>query len=342
MTDHVAVLRQFACGERGHLYRGSCPDPIEGFNSRDPECPVCQAIEALASAPSGGEVVLPCDVRLPPATTITAGCKLSTLLSAIELRRENGIVNFPGTAPPSAPVGVGLASALQSMRDRMMTALPPKFGGAFDGDFDTLLEAINALKAGRGQNLAALAQQPAPSAPVPPNAVVWHPIETAPKDNKRPLYLAQFNTETGDLIDLDWDASWEPESESWEIPQVYYVWRSANGRVEEPTHWAYQGLQEPAACVGCEGKPAPENSPCAVCGQQPAAVDGERGLLDAKVVDSLIVANEETHAVAKDLAACLADAVAAGATDIPLTHRAGGALKRYEELAAIAQQAAHD
>ena len=30
---------------------------------------------------------------------------------------------------------------------------------------------------------------------------------------------------------------------------------------------------QPAACVGCEGKPAPENSPCAVCGQQPAAVD---------------------------------------------------------------------
>ena len=28
---------------------------------------------------------------------------------------------------------------------------------------------------------------------------------------------------------------------------------------------------QPAACVGCEGKPAPENSPCAVCGQQPAA-----------------------------------------------------------------------
>lgn len=81
--------------------------------------------------------------------------------------------------------------------------------------------------------------------PVPPSTVAWHPIETAPKDNKRPLYLAQFNTETGDLIDLDWDASWEPESESWEIPQVYYIWRSANGRVEEPTHWAYQDLQQP-------------------------------------------------------------------------------------------------
>lgn len=48
-------------------------------------------------------------------------------------------------APPSAPVGE-LVSALQSMRDRMMAALPPKFGDAFDGDFDTMLEAIRALK----------------------------------------------------------------------------------------------------------------------------------------------------------------------------------------------------
>lgn len=28
--------------------------------------------------------------------------------------------------------------------------------------------------------------------------------------------------------------------------------------------------QKPVVCVGCEGAPKPENSPCAVCGQQPA------------------------------------------------------------------------
>lgn len=72
---------------------------------------------------------------------------------------------------------------------------------------------------------------------------------------------------------------------------------------------------------------------CPYC-KQPAAVDGARELLDAKVIDSLIVANEETRAAAKELAACLADAVASGATDIPLTHRAGMALQRYEALAA--------
>lgn len=66
----------------------------------------------------------------------------------------------------------------------------------------------------------------------------WLPIDQAPKDNKRPLYIAQFSSE-GELIDLDFDAIWEAESESWEIPQVYYVWKSAYGRVEEPTHFAY-------------------------------------------------------------------------------------------------------
>lgn len=86
---------------------------------------------------------------------------------------------------------------------------------------------------------AIAAQQPAPVGVSPPSSVAWHPIETAPKDNKHPLYLAQFNLDTGELIELDWDAAWESESESWEIPEVYYIWRSANGRVEEPTHWAY-------------------------------------------------------------------------------------------------------
>ena len=72
------------------------------------------------------------------------------------------------------------------------------------------------------------------------NNLGWQPIETAPKDNCRPLYLASFNSDTGELMALDWDGSWESESESWEIPQIYYYWASANGSVEEPTHWAYQ------------------------------------------------------------------------------------------------------
>lgn len=52
----------------------------------------------------------------------------------------------------------GLLPALQSMRDRMMAALPPQFGEGFDGDMDTLLETINAIKR---LPAAALASSPA-------------------------------------------------------------------------------------------------------------------------------------------------------------------------------------
>lgn len=68
----------------------------------------------------------------------------------------------------------------------------------------------------------------------------WQPIETAPKDNKRLLYLARFNPDTGALEGIDWDGEWASDSESWEMPQVYWYWSSAHATVEEPTHWAYQ------------------------------------------------------------------------------------------------------
>ena len=68
---------------------------------------------------------------------------------------------------------------------------------------------------------------------------MWQPIETAPKDNKRPLWLARFNDD-GTMQSFDYNGSWESESESWEMPQVYYFWATENGYVEEPSHWAYQ------------------------------------------------------------------------------------------------------
>lgn len=66
----------------------------------------------------------------------------------------------------------------------------------------------------------------------------WQPIATAPLDNKRPLLLAEFVGQ--ELKALDFDGQWMSESESWEMPEVYYFWATAFGRVEEPTHWMYQ------------------------------------------------------------------------------------------------------
>ena len=68
---------------------------------------------------------------------------------------------------------------------------------------------------------------------------MWQPIETAPKDNKRPLWLARFNDD-GTMQSFDYNGSWESESESWEMPQVYYFWATENGYVEEPS---------PVACL---------------------------------------------------------------------------------------------
>lgn len=67
----------------------------------------------------------------------------------------------------------------------------------------------------------------------------WQPIDTAPKDNRRRLYLARFD-DKGELVQLDFDGVWEYWQESWEMAHINgYTWMSANG-IEEPTHWAYQ------------------------------------------------------------------------------------------------------
>lgn len=63
----------------------------------------------------------------------------------------------------------------------------------------------------------------------------WQPIETAPKDGKTRIIIAKIAN--GEIKDIDFDAVLEEECESWEMPQSYWVWKSAFGRVEEPTHF---------------------------------------------------------------------------------------------------------
>lgn len=67
----------------------------------------------------------------------------------------------------------------------------------------------------------------------------WMPIQTAPKDNKRLLYLARID-EQGKLQEIDFDGVWEFWQESREMAHINgWAWCSANG-IEEPTHWAFQ------------------------------------------------------------------------------------------------------
>jgi hypothetical protein len=82
----------------------------------------------------------------------------------------------------------------------------------------------------------------------------WQPIETAPRDNKRALYLARIVD--GVLVEIDMNASWEYWQESWELAHINgYAWVS-DGGMEEPTHWAYQDGPPPAA-PGAAEQPAP-------------------------------------------------------------------------------------
>ena len=69
--------------------------------------------------------------------------------------------------------------------------------------------------------------------------MTWQPISTAPKDNRRPLYLARFDGE-GKLVELTFDGGWEYWQESWELAHINgWAWVS-DGGIEDPTHWAFQ------------------------------------------------------------------------------------------------------
>ena len=70
----------------------------------------------------------------------------------------------------------------------------------------------------------------------PINRCEWQPIETAPKNGEQRIMITRIVD--GEITDIDFDATFEQDQESWEIPQFYWVWKSAFGRVEDPTHWA--------------------------------------------------------------------------------------------------------
>jgi len=98
----------------------------------------------------------------------------------------------------------------------------------------------------------------------------WQPIETAPKNGEQRIIIAEIVN--GELRDLDFDAVLEQEQESWELPQPYWVWVSAYGRVENPTHWMPlpDVPKETNVCSNCgaeitEELRTPEMNTCSVC-----------------------------------------------------------------------------
>lgn len=52
--ESLQTLRAHAEGRMHHLNRGICPDEVSGYDSRDPDCAVCRALDAITATPGPG------------------------------------------------------------------------------------------------------------------------------------------------------------------------------------------------------------------------------------------------------------------------------------------------
>lgn len=89
-NEHVITALSRLLAEIAVILKGPEPD-LTRWSYHDLPDMVRALKEATPAAPVGGFVVdgdyaLPCDVKVWPATTITKGCKLSTLIKCIQLR----------------------------------------------------------------------------------------------------------------------------------------------------------------------------------------------------------------------------------------------------------------
>ena len=99
MTDTPApppVAAAIAKIEEDLAWRGP-NDRVMGYVVLPREAGVA-LLEALRSVPADG--ILPCDIHLPPNTTIRKGAKLSVLLTALRMRAEfpDAATTFPRSA----------------------------------------------------------------------------------------------------------------------------------------------------------------------------------------------------------------------------------------------------
>ncbi|MTJ93573.1 MAG: hypothetical protein F8N36_12015 [Desulfovibrio sp.] len=49
-ADLIGQLADVAAGRVRHIYRGACPDDLEGDKLRDADCPACRALIAADQA----------------------------------------------------------------------------------------------------------------------------------------------------------------------------------------------------------------------------------------------------------------------------------------------------
>jgi hypothetical protein len=66
--DLLRRARAVATGELSHLYRGSCPDAVEGIEVRDDDCPVCQVLQEIDAVLASPDAV-PVDAGATPRAT---------------------------------------------------------------------------------------------------------------------------------------------------------------------------------------------------------------------------------------------------------------------------------
>lgn len=103
------TLRDYAEGRIGHTYAGSCPDHVEGHDSRDAECLVCQALEAVAGAAPAAVTPLPAVLEQiaqgwdgckydAPGETLDIGADIRAAAARL-LAEQPEAVAIPGSIP---------------------------------------------------------------------------------------------------------------------------------------------------------------------------------------------------------------------------------------------------
>lgn len=103
------TLRDYAEGRIHHANAGSCPDSIEGPAVRDPECPVCQALEAVAGAAPAAVTPLPAVLEQiaqgwdgckydAPGETLDIGADIRAAAARL-LAEQPEAVAIPGSIP---------------------------------------------------------------------------------------------------------------------------------------------------------------------------------------------------------------------------------------------------